>query len=148
MRILSGIRTILLCLLAFGPGSGVAVAAETTATDIVVNPSVGLRQISSAALRNVYLLRQTQWPNGQPVVVFVLPDNNAVHENFAKQMLGLYPYRLRQTWDRLSFSGMARPPVEVGDEAEMRARVRATPGAIGYITKDTGNEGIRILRVE
>jgi ABC-type phosphate transport system substrate-binding protein len=93
-------------------------------------------------------LRQTQWPDGQPVVVFVLPDSNPVHESFAKETLGLYPYRLRQTWDRLSFSGMARPPVEVRDENDMRARVRNTPGAIGYITKETGNDSIKILRVE
>jgi len=31
----------------------------------------------------------------------------------------------------------------------MRARVRAaTPGAIGYTSKDTGHDGIKILRLE
>lgn len=126
-------------------GSGLSTAAPT---EVIVHPGVELRRIDPVSLRNIYMLRQTQWPSGQPVIVFVLPDNNATHESFAKQTLGLYPYRLRQTWDRLSFSGMARPPVEVRDENEMRARVRTTPGAIGYITKDTGNESIKTLRVE
>lgn len=125
--------------------TGVAFGAPT---EVIVNPAVEIRRINPVNLRNIYMLRQTHWPNGQPVVVFVMPDDHAVHESFAKQTLGLYPYRLRQTWDRLSFSGMARPPVEVRDENEMRARVRATPGAIGYITKDTGNESIKTLRLE
>lgn len=124
------------------------VASASQPVEVIAHPAVDARRLAPATLRNLYLLRQTSWPGGQPVVVFVLPDDHPVHERFAKQTLGLYPYRLRQTWDRLSFSGMARPPVEVRDENEMRARVRATPGAIGYLSKDSGNEGIKILRVE
>lgn len=115
---------------------------------IIVNPSVEGRSISAASLRNIYTLRQTMWPDRQPIVIFVLPDDHPVHEAFAKEILGLYPYRLRQTWDRLSFSGMASTPIEVKDENEMRARVRATPGAIGYTSKDTGHDGIKILKLE
>jgi ABC-type phosphate transport system substrate-binding protein len=115
---------------------------------IIVNPGVDGRSIGAATLRNIYTLRQTLWPNRQPIVVFVLPDDHPVHEAFAKETLGIYPYRLRQTWDRLSFSGMASAPIEVKDENEMRARVRATPGAIGYTSKDTGYDGIKILRLE
>jgi ABC-type phosphate transport system substrate-binding protein len=116
--------------------------------DIIVHPGVEGRSISTTSLRNIYTLRQTQWPNRQPIVVFVLPDDHPVHEAFAKEKLGLYPYRLRQTWDRLSFSGMASAPIEVKDENEMRARVRTTPGAIGYTSKETGHDGIKTLRLE
>jgi hypothetical protein len=132
-------RLVLLLLLA----SPLAASAG-----IIVHPSVEGRSISAASLRNIYTLRQTLWPNRRPVVIFVLPDDHPVHVAFAKEMLGLYPYRLRQTWDRLSFSGMASTPIEVKDEIEMRARVRATPGAIGYTSKDTGYDGIKTLRLE
>jgi hypothetical protein len=43
---------------------------------------------------------------------------------------------------------MASAPIEVRNETEMRARVRATPGAIGYTSKDIGYDGIKILRLE
>jgi ABC-type phosphate transport system substrate-binding protein len=115
---------------------------------IIVNPSVEGRSISIASLRNIYTLRQTLWPNRQPIVIFVLPDDNPVQQAFAKEKLGIYPYRLRQTWDRLSFSGMASAPIEVKDENDMSARIRATPGAIGYTSKDTGYDGIKTLRLE
>jgi ABC-type phosphate transport system substrate-binding protein len=123
-------------------------APMLAAAGVIVNPSVSVRSISTSSLRNIYTLRQTAWPDGQTIVVFVLPDNHPVHEAFAKEKLGLYPYRLRQTWDRLSYSGMASAPIEVKDENEMRARVRATPGAIGYTSKDTSNEGIKTLTLE
>ena len=116
--------------------------------EIIVNPSVNAHSISTTSLRNIYTLRQTTWPDGQRIVVFVLPDNHPVHEAFAKEKLGLYPYRLRQIWDRLSYSGMAIAPTEVKDENELRARVRATPGAIGYSSKDTSHDGIKTLTLE
>lgn len=113
-----------------------------------MHPGVGINSISPASLRNIYTLRQTQWPNNQAIVIFVLPDNHPVHEAFAKEILGLYPYRLRQTWDRLSFSGMAKAPIEVKDENEMRAQVRNTPGAIGYTSKDMSYDSIKTLRLD
>lgn len=130
---------IVLALLAIPPAASAGV---------IVHPGVEGRSISTASLRNIYTLRQTLWPNRQPIVVFVLPDDHPAHAAFAKETLGLYPYRLRQAWDRLSYSGMAGAPIEVKDESEMRARVRATPGAIGYTSKDTAYDGIKTLRLE
>lgn len=119
-----------------------------SAAGVIAHPSVEGRSISSGTLRNIYTLRQTLWSNRQPIVVFVLPDDHPAHISFAKEALGLYPYRLRQTWDRLSFSGMASAPIEVKDENEMRLRIRATPGAIGYTSKDTSYDGTKTLKLE
>jgi len=133
---------------------GLAMLAGSTLVmaDIIVNPGVNVRSLSAASLRNIYTLRQTSWPGGQAIVVFVLPDDHPAHEAFTKEKLGLYPYRLRQIWDRLSYSGMARAPIEVKDENELRARVRATPGAIGYLNqnagKDTRHDGIKTITLE
>lgn len=115
---------------------------------VIVHPGVEGRSINTHTLRNIYTLRQTLWPNRQPIVVFVLPDDHPAHISFAKETLGLYPYRLRQTWDRLSYSGMASAPIEVKDENDMRLRVRATPGAIGYTSKDISHDGIKTLKLE
>ena len=46
--------------------------------EIIVNPSINVHSISSSSLRNIYTLRQTTWPGGQTIVVFVLPDNVTV----------------------------------------------------------------------
>lgn len=137
-------RSLLLHLLAL---TLLAVPLIATA-GVIVHPSVDGRSINTHTLRNIYTLRQALWPNRQPIVIFVLPDDHPTHLSFAKETLGIYPYRLRQTWDRLSYSGMASAPVKVKDENDMRHRVRTTPGAIGYTSKDTSHDGIKTLKLE
>ena len=83
-------------------------------------------------LREIFFVRVTSWPNGLPIRVFVLPDQNPLHIRFAKEILGVYPYQLRSAWDRMVYSGTGVPPTVVDTEEEMRARLKATPGAIGY----------------
>jgi hypothetical protein len=78
----------------------------------------------------------------------VLPDSNLVHDNLCKEKLNLYPYQLRQSWDRLVFSGMAQAPTEVASEEEMLARIAATPGAIGYVRKVKTNDPVKVLHVQ
>src|SRR3569833_1683056 len=104
---------------------------QTTTAGIIVNPDVEGHSISITSLRNIYTQRQTLWPNHQHIVVFVLPDDHPAHVAFAKEKLGLYPYRLRLTWDRMSFSGMASAPIQGGGGGGGRARGRAAPGAGG-----------------
>lgn len=84
-------------------------------------------------LRAIFFVRQTKWPDGTPVRVFVLPDRHALHIRFTKKVLGVYPYQLRSTWDRMVYSGTGVPPTVVQGVDEMRSRVEATPGGIGYL---------------
>ncbi|MGH8521384.1 MAG: hypothetical protein ACREU9_08215 [Gammaproteobacteria bacterium] len=84
-------------------------------------------------LRAIFFVRQTKWPDGTPVRAFVLPDRHALHIRFTKEVLGVYPYQLRSTWDRMVYSGTGVPPTVVQGVHEMRGRVEATPGGIGYI---------------
>ena len=73
-----------------------------------------------------------QRPNGDPIRVFVLPDRHLLHIRFSKEALGVYPYQLRSTWDRILYSGTGVPPTVVNTPQEVRERVDETPGAIGY----------------
>ncbi len=84
-------------------------------------------------LRAIFFVRQTKWPDGTPVRVFVLPDRHPFHIRFTKEVLGVYPYQLRSTWDRMLYSGTGVPPTVVKDVDEMHSRVEATPGGIGYL---------------
>lgn len=122
-------------------------SAAAGAVDVIVNRDVPLPQISENTLRAIYTLRQTRWPDGQPIQVFVLSDDNPLHAEFAKSLLGMYPYQLRQIWDQLTFSGMGQAPEQLSSQGEMLRRVATTPGAIGYVAAPIGNEHVRILPV-
>ena len=92
-------------------------------------------------------MRLKAWPNGVPVKVFVLPDEDPLHRRFANVVLGLYPYQLRRVWDRQLFSGTGQAPTTVASEAEMIRRVAATPGALGYVGAVPDGAPVRPLEV-
>lgn len=106
------------------------------AADARVVPYAGSRgsakSLTRTELRDIFFARQTKWPNGDPIRVFVLPDRHPLHVRFSKEVLGVYPYQLRSTWDRILFSGTGVPPTVVNSPQEVRERVDAMPGAIGY----------------
>lgn len=106
------------------------------AADARVVPYTGSRSsatsLTRTELRDIFFARQTKWPNGDPIRVFVLPDRHPLHVRFSKEVLGVYPYQLRSTWDRILYSGTGVPPTVVNSVQEVRKRVDETPGAIGY----------------
>jgi hypothetical protein len=113
---------------------------------------VFVNQASSAAaalpknaLSAVFGMRLRTWPDGSPIKVFVLPSDHLVHIRFCKQVLRVFPHQLRTAWDRLVYSGTGQAPTEVGSEAEMREKLATTPGAIGYLERNSLDDNIKIL---
>jgi len=121
---------------------------QAAAVEIIVNRDVAGTRLAQASARALFGMRLTKWPDGRPVQVFVLPDGHPVHAALCKEQLNLYPYQLRQSWDRLVYSGMAQAPIEVATEEEMISRVATTPGALGYVRKVKPNDPVKILNVE
>lgn len=111
-------------------------AKATYAADIGVNYFTGSKSpihLDRAELREIFFLRRTNWPDGIPIHIFVMPDQDPLHIRFTKEVLGVFPYQLRSAWDRMIFSGIGVPPSVVYSVEEMRTRVEETPGAIGYL---------------
>lgn len=109
-----------------------AEAAGPAPVQIITSPDRGNVQLDRQALLAIFLMRVRQWPDGTPVHVFVMPSHSAIHDRFAREQLGTYPYVLSRTWDRIVFTGTGLAPEVVNSDAEMRDKVANTPGAIGY----------------
>lgn len=116
--------------------------AHVCAVELIVHPGVSLQSLSVNTARSLFGMRQTSWPDGNPVHIFVLPEQHALHASFCKETLNLYPYQLQQSWNRLVYSGTGQAPTEVSSEQEMLARVASTPGAIGYVNKVNSNDAV------
>ena len=100
---------------------------------IVLDSSGQAEHLSPETIREIFFMRLNSWPDGSPIHVFVLPDNNPLHAQFAKEVLGVYPFQLRSAWDRMVYSGTGISPTTVETPEEMRMRIKQTPGSIGYI---------------
>jgi ABC-type phosphate transport system substrate-binding protein len=128
------------------PAAGAVPAAG--GINVIANASVPADRLSLAALRSVFLIRTTEWPDGSRITVFVLPDRDESHVAFCRQLLKTFPYVLRDIWDRGVFTGTGRAPIEVPNQQELLRRVAATPGAIGYLQAEkVPDEKIKLLQV-
>ena len=119
----------------FGP-----TAHAEPVSQIVASPAQQNLLENSALLRAIFTLRVRSWPDGTQVRVFVLPDDTELHKAFCREYLSTYPYVLRANWDQKVFTGVGLAPIVVRDEEEMRERIRQTPGAIGYLAYQSGDE--------
>jgi hypothetical protein len=99
---------------------------------LLVNADVDPSELSLSSLRAIFTMRKRSWQDDTPITVVVLPDNDQTHQQFCKTVLKIYPFVLREQWDRLIFSGTGIPPVIVKDLNALRETISETPGAIGY----------------
>lgn len=135
-----GLRAWLhLALLACWVWSGPLWAAGT---EVILNGDRLGVVIDRDTLRAIYTTRLRQWPDGKPIRIFVLPDDSPLHDEFCREQLGMYPYVLRDLWNRLEFTGTGLTPTVVHSEEEMKARVKDTPGAIGYVSSGSARSGL------
>ncbi|THD01189.1 hypothetical protein B1810_20815 [Panacagrimonas perspica] len=110
------------------------VVAAGGSVDIVTSPEHADVALDRTSIRAIFSARLRQWPDGSPIRVFVLPDSEPVHAQFCREQLGTFPYVLRAAWDRLVYTGTGLAPEVVSNEREMRVRLAATRGAIGYVS--------------
>lgn len=137
---------IALCALLMIPW--VLAVPPTTQPEVIAHSSVPVKQLTSAQLRSIFMMRQVKWPDGLPIRVYVLPSNAPIHMVFVEQRLQLFPYQLDRVWKKLTYSGTGTPPIEVADLATMVELVQSTPGAIGYAEMKELPSALQIIQIK
>lgn len=115
------------------------------ADEVIVNTSVKQNTISNKVLQSIFNLKLRTWPDGSPITVYVLSDQNPIHNQFCKRALNVYPHQMRRAWNRRVLSGTGKAPIELASETEMQEKVATTLGAIGYIKKTKSSKHVRTL---
>lgn len=114
----------------------------------MVNAAVPDNAVSKNTIRAIFGVRVRKWSDGSPITVFVLPDNDPLHERFSKSQLNIFPHQLRRAWDRQVYSGTGQAPTEVANEEEMVRQLSETPGSIGYLSEDRVVPELKTLEIE
>ena len=71
-------------------------------------------------------------------------DNGAQQADFLVKVLQMDPTRYTARWTKKAFREGLRAPMAKGSDAEVAAFVRATPGAVGYVS--TASVGVQSLQ--
>ena len=116
--------------------------------EVVTYPGVSEKVLSVNALRSIFSMRLKTWSDGTKIRVFVLPDDDPLHQSFSKEKLNVFPYQLRSNWDRLVFSGTGQAPIKVNSIEEMLAKIASTPGAIGYSWSTEIKANVNVLQIK
>lgn len=107
-----------------------------------------ITDLSKYQLRQIYLMRQKYWSNGSPIVVYALPSDSTIHQEFSKNILNMFPYQLDRVWNKLTYSGLGKGPIIVENQKALLDALRATPGAIGYVSQFVTEDKLYVIRIK
>lgn len=120
------IKNFIIALLA-ASGTGFTCAAAAAEVFVIANASV---RMTPAELREVYL-GERQFDSGRRLVPM---DNASLQKDFVQRVVGIDASKYGTVWAKKGFREGLNPPSVLGGDAEVIAAVRATPGAIGYVS--------------
>ena len=124
--------------------SVLALAASTSAFagKVVVAANSSQGTLDKAGVQAIFLGRTAQ-VGGQPAVVVF--QKGPVRAPFETGVVGRSGAQLTSHWSRLVFTGRAKAPEDLADDAAVKAKVASTPGAIGYISDAAVDSSVKVI---
>lgn len=111
---------------------------------IIAHPG-GPDSITMQQVKDIYLNRSNQLPNGQRAVAFAFTPGNRMRDEFNEQVLGRNDNWLKSFWSRQVLTGSGRPPKEMASANGMRSVVSSTLGGIGYIDSTLVDDSVKVI---
>lgn len=93
--------------------------------------------------KKVFLGRQTT--SGGKTLTLLYQKDAATRTEFETKVLGKTGADLTGYWSKLIFSGKASAPTEVSGDAEVKAKLKSNPGAVGYISDKAIDDSVKVL---
>ena len=121
--------------------------AASAQVAVIVNPKSALATMTPEQVGAIFMGKSATLPTGQTAVPADLPEANAARDQFYSKAAGKSPSQVKATWARLTFSGKATPPKEVGTAADVKKHVAANVDAIGYIEKSAVDSTVKVVLI-
>jgi ABC-type phosphate transport system substrate-binding protein len=137
-----------LAILLLGVLVGVSAAAQQGGYAVIVNEANSVSTLSAEEVSKIFFKKTHRWTSGLDVVPVDLPESAPAREAFSAAVHGKSVGAVRAFWQQQIFSGRAVPPVEKPSDEQVVAFVRATPGAIGYVSAGAPiSAGVRRVQI-
>jgi hypothetical protein len=114
---------------------------------IVVNAANPQRTLTQKEAVDLFMGRSRAFANGEFALIFDLPRDNARRAAFYQALTGMGVAQVNSYWSRLMFSGQSVPPQALADEAAMVGMLRRNPGALGWLSREPTEPGLRAVLV-
>ena len=130
---------LLLCLLTLP-----AVAADFK---VIVNTSNPATTLTKDQISEYLMKRTLVWPDGRAVVAVDQRPDSPVRAAFSLQIIGRAATAVKNHWHQQIFSGRAIPPAERNGDHAVIEFVKASPGAVGYVSASADTTGVKVITV-
>ena len=114
---------------------------------IVVHASNPQRSLTQKEAVDLFMGRSRAFASGDFALIFDLPRDNPRRAAFYQALTGMSVAQVNSYWSRLMFSGQSVPPQALPDEAAMASILRRNPSALGWLSKEPTEPGLRTVLV-
>jgi ABC-type phosphate transport system substrate-binding protein len=115
---------------------------------LIVHPSNPITGLDRRVVANIYLKKQTQWSQGDPIHPVDLDHGASVRQKFAQEVIGRSVAAVKSYWNQLIFSGRDTPPPELKSEQEVIRYVSKHPGGIGYVSPSIELKDVKVIALQ
>lgn len=112
---------------------------------VIVNPGFSGTGANLEQVGNIFLSKADSLPGGVPLQPVDQTETSPTREAFYKAINNKDSVQMKAYWARLIFTGKAKPPAVVGQDAEVKQHVAKNPNAIGYISKSSVDSSVKVL---
>lgn len=135
-----------LAVVAFLWGASPSRAAEKVV--FIVNVDNPISRLNESEIRDYFLKRRTQWPDGKPVRFIDWDDGTQIRATFLNKVVKKSARELELYWIGEKLYRGNSAPIKVGSSSLVVSFVAKLPGAIGYLSADTPLESTRVKKIE
>jgi ABC-type phosphate transport system substrate-binding protein len=134
-------------------GLGVALLAGSSTLQaqdykVIVNSANSTTDLPADVAAKLFLKQTAKFPNGTAAQPVDLAKSSAVRASFSKTVLGRAVSAVESYWQQQIFSGKDVPPPAKASDDDVVAFVKATPGAIGYVSAGASTAGVKVVDVK
>jgi ABC-type phosphate transport system substrate-binding protein len=122
-------------------------ASRASAQISVIVSASQTKDLSESEIAEIFAGASTTWPDGTKVQIVESGDAVLTQKFFAK-VVKKPTALVRSQWTKLALSGQGAAPKKGADASEVKALVKKSAGAIGYIATSDLDDSVReLLRV-
>lgn len=113
---------------------------------VVTKADSPLAALSLENLKRVYLRKSLLDETGKRWIPLNMPPSSALRRAFSLALFAMLPEDQEEYWNNQYFQGINPPEVMASEEAVLRF-VALTPGAVGYVRRQSVDARVKVLAV-
>lgn len=141
LRLFAGLVPVLLLALAAAP-------AAAQSYKVIAHEGVAESELPRDVVAKLFLKQVAKFPSGTAAKPVDNAKASPARAEFSTAVLNRPVSAVETYWQQQIFTGKDVPPPSKASDDEVIAFVKATPGAIGYVSAGASTAGVKVIAVK